>query len=37
MKIGELDPILKGLEHAGKVNLIEIRGKLALGLRRSES
>ncbi len=36
MKIGELDLHLKELERAGKINLTEIKGKLAIGLRRGE-
>ena len=35
IKTGELDPILRKLERAGKINLIEIKGKLAISLRRS--
>lgn len=35
MKTGKLDFILRELEHAGKVNLTEARGKLVVGLRRS--
>lgn len=34
MKIGELDSILRELKRAGKVRLTEIKGKLAVELRR---
>jgi hypothetical protein len=33
---GELDLVLKELERAGKIYLTEIKGKLAVGLRRGE-
>jgi DNA-binding IclR family transcriptional regulator len=34
MRLSELDVVLQELEHAGKVRLTEIKGKLAVGLRR---
>ena len=34
MRIGKLDAVLQELERAGKIKLTEIKGKLAVGLRR---
>lgn len=32
MKIGELDPVLKKIEYAGKIKLIDISGEIVVGL-----
>jgi hypothetical protein len=35
MRLNELDVLLQELEHAGKVKLTEIKGKLVVGLREN--